>query len=131
MNKILLPIAILILAACATKFEFEIFNNSGLQITYDNVERVALGEGAVGIIRVLTTTRKFQLVNSNGMYEYTISLNELPGKYFVPGIVHRIKLQIENDMRIYIQNPKDELPIASVDGVEQPKGFPLMPRSAR
>lgn len=126
MKKLLL--LLLFLSGCSSKFNVEIFNNSGFPLIVYADSAVTIGSGTSKKIGFYTSTN-FVTTSWNGeLYKYALNLNSIPGKYIVSGWTHGVKLQIESDLDVYIRKPGfDFSSQVHVLPENQPNGFPIAP----
>jgi len=118
----------LMFAACTGSVKFTFVNNtsSSLQIFSGEGAQFELQSGA-SLQKKIWYGQSFPIIirgEQDFFYKFP-SPSFVPGKFYKLGLVHGVKLQIEESMQIYLLLPDQEGPTQNLPG--QPAGFPLIP----
>lgn len=119
------------LSGCSSNFNIEMFNNSNFPLVVHAKNSVTINPGERKKIGFYSSIKSVKISWRGESYEYVIDMNGIPGKYFVSGWTHGVKLQVEGDLGVYIRNPEFDFSTVQALPEEQPIGFPVTPKLLR
>lgn len=126
--KRLIFILVVLLSGCTSKLYLELYNNSASAIIVGVVEEVRIEPGGSVRVEIFTSMRNFTIESGQKKFEYSINLRNVPGHFFSPGTIHKLMLQVEPDYHVYLIRPPGPMPFQDLENVDQPIGFPLIPK---